>query len=88
MAMDEELLSRQVPHSLEAEQSVLGAILIDSRCIMDVVGILKPTDFYMQQNRQIYEAIVSGDAALAEQLTARHIENAKEHMLRSVKYHG
>ena len=57
MAMDEELLSRQVPHSLEAEQSVLGAILIDSRCVMDVVGILKPTDFYLEQNRQIYEAI-------------------------------
>ena len=42
----------------------------------------------MVEHRQIYEAIVSGDAALAEQLTARHIENAKEHMLRSVNYHG
>ena len=40
--MDEELLSRQPPHSLEAEQSVLGSILIDSRCITDIVGILKP----------------------------------------------
>ena len=55
--MDEELLSRQVPQSLEAEQSVLGSILIDSRCITDVVGILRPEDFYLQQNREIYETI-------------------------------
>ncbi len=57
MALDEELLSRQQPQSLEAEQSVLGAILIDSRCVADVIGILKPGDFYLQQNREIYETI-------------------------------
>ena len=57
MAIDEELLSRQMPQSLEAEQSVLGSILIDSRCINDVIGLLKPEDFYLQQNREIYEAI-------------------------------
>ena len=55
--MDEELLHRQQPQSLEAEQAVLGSILIDSRCITDVVGILKPEDFYLQQNREIYETI-------------------------------
>ncbi len=55
--MDEELLSRQAPQSLEAEQSVLGSILIDSQCITDVIGILRPEDFYLQQNREIYEAI-------------------------------
>ena len=57
--MDEELLQRQAPQSLEAEQSVLGSILIDSRCIMDVVGIVRPEDFYLQQNREIFEAIYS-----------------------------
>mgnify|MGYP002519709344 CR=1 FL=1 len=31
-----------LPFSLEAEQSVLGSILIDSRCLTDVVGIVKP----------------------------------------------
>ena len=55
--MDEELLSRQVPHSLEAEQSVLGSVLIDSRCVADIIGILRPEDFYLEQNREIYEAI-------------------------------
>ena len=57
MAMDSELLSRQPPHSLEAEQAVLGSILIDSRCVADVIGLLRAEDFYLQQNREIYEAI-------------------------------
>ena len=57
--MDEALLSKQVPQSLEAEQSVLGSVLIDSRCVADIIGILKPEDFYLSQNREIYEAIYS-----------------------------
>ncbi len=55
--MDEELLSRQPPQSLEAEQSVLGSILIDSRCITDVVGVVKPEDFFLPANREIFETI-------------------------------
>lgn len=55
--MDEELISRQPPQSLEAEQAVLGSILIDSRCVADVVGILKPEDFFLEQNREIYESV-------------------------------
>ena len=53
----EELLSRQLPHSLEAEQSVLGSMLIDSRCVAEVIGILRPDDFFLQQNKDIYETI-------------------------------
>ena len=55
--MDEELMSRQMPQSLEAEQAVLGSILIDSRCITDIIGILRPEDFHLQQNREIYETV-------------------------------
>ena len=55
--MDEELLSHQPPQSLEAEQAVLGSILIDSRCVADIIGILKPEDFFLQQNREIYETV-------------------------------
>ena len=57
MSMEEELIPRQAPQSLEAEQAVLGSILIDSRCVADVIGIVRPEDFYLQQNRDIYEAI-------------------------------
>ena len=43
--MDEQLLHRQPPQSLEAEQAVLGSILIDSRCVADVIGIVQIKDF-------------------------------------------
>ena len=53
----EDILGRQAPHSLEAEQSVLGSILIDSRCVNDVIGLVRPEDFYLQTNRDIFETI-------------------------------
>ena len=55
--MDESLLLRQIPHSVEAEQAVLGAMLIDPRCIPDVVESLTGDDFYLRANREIYETI-------------------------------
>ena len=55
--MDEQLMNRQPPQSLEAEQSVLGSILIDSRCVADIIGILRPEDFFLPQNRELYETI-------------------------------
>lgn len=53
----DDLLGRQAPHSLEAEQSVLGSMLIDSRCINDVIGAVHAEDFYLQTNRDIFETI-------------------------------
>ncbi len=55
--MDEELTGRQMPHALDAEQAVLGSILIDNSCVAEVIGILRPDDFYLEQNREIYETI-------------------------------
>ena len=55
--MDDELLSRQMPHSLEAEQAVLGSLLIDADCVKDVMDKLQPEDFYIRQNREIFETI-------------------------------
>ena len=57
--MEEELLGRQMPHSVEAEQAVLGSMLIDARCVPEVIELLKPEDFYLRQNREIYETIYS-----------------------------
>lgn len=53
------LLSRQVPHSAEAEQAVLGSILIDSRCVPEVMTRLHPEDFYVTVNREIFTVISS-----------------------------
>ena len=54
---DEELLLKQLPHSVEAEQAVLGSMLIDARCVPEVIDQLRPDDFYVKQNREIYETI-------------------------------
>jgi len=53
----DELLLRQLPHSAAAEQSVLGAILVDPRCTSEVIDKLRPEDFYLQKNRELYETI-------------------------------
>ena len=57
--MDELLLARQMPHSAEAEQAVLGSILIDSRCAAQVISMLRPSDFYITLNSEIYDVICS-----------------------------
>ena len=56
MAADE-LLLRQAPHSPQAEQAVLGSMLIDPDCIKDVMDKLRPEDFYLRANRDIFETI-------------------------------
>ena len=53
----EELLMRAMPHSPEAEQAVLGSMLIDADCVKDVMDKLQPEDFYLRQNREIFETI-------------------------------
>ena len=56
---NEELLMKQLPHSVEAEQAVLGSMLIDPRCVPEVIDKLRVDDFYLRQNREIYETIYS-----------------------------
>ena len=55
----DELLGRRMPSSAEAEQSVIGSMIIDSRCVPEVIEILKADDFFIQQNREIFETIHS-----------------------------
>ena len=47
------------PQNLEAEQTVLGAVLIDKNAIFRVADLLVPDDFYLPQHERIYEAILS-----------------------------
>ena len=56
---NEDLLLRQMPHSLEGEQAVLGSMLIDPDCVKLVMDRLRPGDFYLRQNREIFETIYS-----------------------------
>ncbi len=57
MPAEEELLSKQMPHSTEAEYAVLGSILINSNCLPALVEKLKPEDFYLPQNQVIFQTI-------------------------------
>ncbi len=45
------------PHNIEAEEAVLGSLLIDPDAILRVSTFLEPDDFYLQRNKWIYEAI-------------------------------
>ena len=47
-----------MPYNLEAEQSVLGGILIDPNCLSTVLERLKPEHFYNPQHREIYACII------------------------------
>ncbi len=55
----DELLARQLPQSAEAEQAVIGSMLIDPECIPVVIEQLRPDDFYTEENRRIFETIYS-----------------------------
>ena len=55
--LGEELSELQVPHSVLAEQAVLGSILIDPQRVSAVVEVLRADDFYMRQNQALYQAV-------------------------------
>ena len=49
---------RLPPHSIEAEEALLGSLLIDPDALFEVNSFLRPDAFYRTQNRWIYEAIL------------------------------
>ena len=52
-------LDRRMPFSLEAEQSVLGSILIDPACLDLIANLIAADDFYLPEHREIYGAMQS-----------------------------
>lgn len=46
------------PHNIEAEEAVLGAILLDGDVIWSVRSTLKPEQFFREKNRMVYEAML------------------------------
>ena len=55
-AGDEATSYRQAPHNLEAEQALLGAILVNNEAAQKVQGFLMPEHFYEPVHGRIYEA--------------------------------
>ena len=56
--MEEALIKRILPHSIEAEQSVIGAMILDRDAILVASEILTSDDFYQKQYGIIFDAMV------------------------------
>ena len=56
--MDEALMKRVLPHSIEAEQSVIGSMLMDKEAIIAASEIVVAADFYQQQYGVMFESMV------------------------------
>ena len=59
LVFDEKILQKTLPHNLDAEKAVLGAIFLKSELFDDVIDFLMPYHFYSPQNRSVYEAMLS-----------------------------
>lgn len=57
--MDDSIFIRQTPHSVEAEQAVLGSIVIDPSCVPLMLEMLNPEDFYIENHRIIFETVMT-----------------------------
>ena len=55
----DELLGKKIPYSSQAEQAVIGSMLIDPRCIAEVVKKLRADEFYVRANRDVYETMLA-----------------------------
>ena len=56
--MDSQLNDKVPPHNVEAEQAVLGALLLNWSAMADVVSLLRADRFYSLQNQVIYDALL------------------------------
>ncbi|MFC4766558.1 replicative DNA helicase [Effusibacillus consociatus] len=76
--MDEQLIERVPPQNIEAEQAVLGAVLIEPDALTTVTEILKTEDFYRTSHQKIYEGMIEvadrGEPVDIVTLTA-HLQN-------------
>lgn len=57
------LSARELPHSIEAEQSVLGAIISQPSVLAEVIELIKPEYFYSEQHKAIYSIILRMDSS-------------------------
>src|SRR5271155_5745950 len=72
-------LERPLPHNLEAERSILGAVLLDNHALNAAVERLRSEDFFLPQHRHIFERMVQ----LGEKQQAIDIVTLMEDLVRS-----
>ena len=78
--MDEALIKRVLPHSIEAEQSVVGSMLMDKEAILTASELLVPEDFYGRQYGVMFDAIVElyNEGSPVDMVTVRERLREKE----------
>jgi len=70
---------KQPPHSTEAEQHVLGAIMRWPETVDDIAGMLRADDFYRRDHRMIFDAILALDAQHIDAFTvSEYLERNKQ----------
>jgi replicative DNA helicase len=79
MATETSALERALPHSLEAERTVLGAILIENEAFHNASEILTERDFYRDAHRRIFQRM----ASLSERGDAIDLVTLREELARS-----
>ena len=52
-------LGKIPPHDIEAEQAVIGSMLTDKEAVSSSIEVLKEEDFYREDNRLIYSAMLN-----------------------------
>ena len=52
-------LGKIPPHDIEAEQAVLGSMLTDKESVVSAIEVLKPEDFYRDDNKTIFKSIIN-----------------------------
>src|SRR5712691_6119173 len=71
-------LERPLPHNLDAERSILGAILLDNHSLNTAVEKLQPDDFFLDQHRRVFQQMI----ALGESLQAIDLVTLTEELQR------
>ena len=54
----DEIAAREMPHSVEAEQTVLGAVLTDTELLSTVMNYLKAESFYVEKHKKLFSIII------------------------------
>ena len=78
------LSSRELPHSIEAEQSVLGAIISQPSVLPDVIELIKPEYFYNDQHKALYSIMLQMNSmSLPVDIVTVLNEAEKQHIFES-----
>lgn len=68
-----------LPYSLEAEQAVLGSVLMDPECINQVADVLRPEYFYLPEHQAIYRVMS------AKMMESQTVKTHVSHVLKKLK---